>query len=87
MWSAKVNRSGVKRKPDEVWPSLSDQSIKSFHMLKRHTVKGPARLFRILFPNSRAMSDCWVTEEMFKQLMNAPDPKAAWRRYLAVWPD
>jgi hypothetical protein len=33
------------------------------------------------------MSECWVSEEIFKRLQNAPDPKAAWRRHLAVWPD
>jgi hypothetical protein len=33
------------------------------------------------------MSDCWVTEAVFKKLQNAPDPKAAWREYLAVWTD
>lgn len=33
------------------------------------------------------MSDCWVTQEVFERLQNAPNPKEAWRRYLAVWPD
>ena len=33
------------------------------------------------------MSDCWVSEEVFKSLNSAPDPKAAWRKHLAVWPD
>jgi hypothetical protein len=33
------------------------------------------------------MSDCWVSEEVFKKLQSSPDPKSAWRQYLAVWPD
>jgi hypothetical protein len=33
------------------------------------------------------MSDCWVSEAVFKKLQSASDPKAAWRKYLAVWPD
>jgi hypothetical protein len=33
------------------------------------------------------MSDCWVSEEVFRKLQSAEDPKAAWRKFLAVWPD
>jgi hypothetical protein len=33
------------------------------------------------------MSECWVSEEIFKKLQSGPNPKAAWRRYLGVWPD
>jgi hypothetical protein len=33
------------------------------------------------------MSDCWISEEVFKKLQSDPDPKAAWRKFLAVWPD
>jgi hypothetical protein len=73
--------------PSERFPNLSDQSIASFHTLIPHSIRGPARLYRILSPGSRGMSDCWVTEEIFKKLQRAPDPKAAWRRHLAVWPD
>jgi hypothetical protein len=69
------------------WPVLTDQNIKSFHHLAAAEIKGPARLYRILSPNSRAMSDCWISEEVFKAIQNSPDPRAAWRKYLAVWPD
>jgi hypothetical protein len=69
------------------FPHLTDQSILSFHTLTHHAVRGPARLFRILSPSSRGMSECWVSEEVFKRLQSAPDPKEAWRRYLGVWPD
>jgi hypothetical protein len=71
----------------EGWPPLSEANIESFHKLLHAEIKGPARLYRILSPNSRAMSDCWVSEKVFKELQNSPDPRAAWRKYLAVWPD
>lgn len=69
------------------WPKLEDYNVASFHRLAAVEIRGPARLFRVLSPNSRAMSDCWVSEKVFNQLMNASDPRAAWRKYLAVWPD
>jgi hypothetical protein len=71
----------------EGWPQLSRDNIESFHKLGRIEIKGPARLFRVVAPNSRAMSDCWVTEEVFRKLQSAENPRATWRKYLAVWPD
>ena len=85
--SAKYDASGNMRPANEIFPSLSDQSIRSFHTLEAHTIKGPARLYRIIAPNSRGMSECWVSEKIFHQLQNSPNPKEAWRRYLGVWPD
>lgn len=69
------------------WPPLTQQNVESFATLVAGEIKGPARLYRILAPNSRAMSDCWVTEEVFHQLKAQADPRAAWRKHLAVWPD
>lgn len=87
-WSAKIDSKTGKRRPHKnVFPPLTDQSIQSFHRLQRHVVIGPAKLYRILAPNSRAMSDCWVSEAVFNQLQSAPNPKEAWRKHLAVWPD
>lgn len=85
--SAKKDATGARRAHADIFPELSDQSIRSFHTLQAHTIKGPARLYRILAPSSRGMSDCWVTEKVFKELQSAPDPKSAWRKFLAVWPD
>ena len=85
--SAKVDSMGRPRPPADQFPSLSDQSIASFHKLDAHVIRGPARLYRIVSPSSSAMGECWVSEEIFKKLQSSPDPKAAWRRYLAVWPD
>jgi hypothetical protein len=33
------------------------------------------------------MSDCWISEKVFNDIQNSPDPRAAWRKFLAVWPD
>lgn len=74
------------RKNGGTHPDLTEQNIRSFNKLVSDEIKGPARLYRILAPNSRAMSDCWVTEEVFKALNAAPNPKEAWRKHLAVWP-
>jgi len=77
----------VEKKIKEGWPTLSNKNIESFHKLKNIEIKGPARLFRIVSPNSRAMSDCWVSEKIFNDIQNSPDPRTAWRKFLAVWPD
>ena len=80
-------RSVVDAKVKDGWPYLTDGNIQSFHKLASAEIKGPARLYRILSPNSRAMSDCWVSEKVFNDIQNSPDPRAAWRKFLAVWPD
>jgi hypothetical protein len=85
--SAKLDANGMPRADKDIFPALSDTNIKSFNTITKHTIRGPARLYRILSPSSRAMSDCWVSEAVFKKLQGASDPKAAWREYLAVWPD
>lgn len=77
----------VAAKVKEGWPSLTAGNIRSFHTVAHAEIKGPARLYRVLSPNSRAMSDCWVSEKVFNDIQNSPDPRAAWRKFLAVWPD
>jgi hypothetical protein len=77
----------VQRMVTDGWPALTDTNIKSFHKMAAKEVSGPARLYRIIAPNSRAMSDCWISEEVFKRIQSSPDPRAAWRQYLGVWPD
>lgn len=89
-WSqAKVSpmKPIVAAKVKDGWPNLTDGNIRSFHKLASAEIRGPARLYRILSPNSRAMSDCWVSEKVFNDIQNSPDPRAAWRKFLAVWPD
>ena len=77
----------VKKGVANGWPELSAENIESFHKLSQIEIMGPAKLYRVISPNSRAMGDCWVSEEIFKKLQSAEDPRAAWRKYLAVWPD
>lgn len=79
--------NGLRRDKREIFPDLTNQNIASFHTLTAHTVKGPARLYRIISPNSKAMGDCWVSEEVFRKLQSSADPRSAWRKFLAVWPD
>lgn len=80
-------KNRVDDKAAEGWPTLSKRNVESFADMVADEIKGPARLYRILAPNSRAMSDCWVTEEVFKRLQALSEPRAAWRKHLAVWPD
>jgi hypothetical protein len=82
-----ITPSGKPKAQKDIFPSLTDENIRSFHTLTADTIRGPARLYRVLAPNSRGMSDCWVSEEVFRKLQGAADPKSAWRKYLAVWPD
>lgn len=84
--SAKVDSAGKRRPHKDRFPALSDESIESFHTIAPHVIEGPARLYRIIGPSSRAMSDCWVTEAVFNKIQSDPDPKALWRRVLGVWP-
>ncbi len=75
------------RKHDPDYPDLTDGNIRSFHTMAAFEVKGPAKLYRVVSPTNGAMGDCWVPEDVWQKVMSSPDPKAAWRKYLAVWPD
>jgi hypothetical protein len=83
----KLKRPSVDAAVKRGYPPLADKNIASFHNLEAHEVVGPAKLYRVGSPSSGAMGDCWVSEEVFHKLMNSPDPKTAWRKHLAVWPD
>ena len=72
---------------DPAYPTLTETNIKSFHRMAAVEIKGPAKLFRVTSPSNGAMGDCWVPEDVWKKIMGSPDPKAAWRKYSAVWPD
>lgn len=76
----------ISRKKKEGWPDIS-KKISTFHRIEHVEIKGPAKLYRVVSPSNGAMSDCWLDEEVWKQIMSSPDPKAAWRKHLAVWPD
>lgn len=72
---------------DPDYPALTDTNISSFHKMAPVEIKGPTRLYRVVSPSNGAMGDCWIPEDVWNRIMSSPDPKAAWRKYLAVWPD
>lgn len=70
------------------YPRLNDGQIASFtDAMRASTLKGPQRLYRVVSPSNTAASADWMTEEVWQKIMSSPDPKAAWRKYLGVWPD
>jgi len=77
----------VNTKKAEGWPDLDDKNIRSFHKLDAVEIKGPAKLFRVVSPSNTAMGECWIPEDVWNKIQSSPDPKAAWRKYMAVWPD
>ena len=68
------------------WPDVTD-NISSFHKMEAATITGPAKLYRVVSPSNGAMGDCWVSQEVWDMIQKSPDPKAAWRKHLGVWPD
>ncbi|WP_334007360.1 hypothetical protein [Acinetobacter colistiniresistens] len=80
-------RKTVNEMVKDGYPPLADYNIASFSRLSADIITGPARLYRVTSPANGAFGECWVTEEVFVKIKNSPDPKAAWRKYLAVWPD
>lgn len=77
----------MQRKIDPDYPALSDKNITSFHKMTPVEINGPTKIYRVTSPSNGAMGDCWVPEDVWNKIMASPDPKAAWRKYLAVWPD
>lgn len=75
------------RKADPDYPDLTPGNIASFHKMSAWEVKGPAKLYRVVSPTNGAMGDCWLPEDVWQKILASPDPKAAWRKHLAVWPD
>lgn len=71
----------------ELWPDIPDKKIETFHAMAATEIKGPAKLYRVISPGNQAAGDFWMTEEVWNKIQNAPDPKVAWRKYCAVWPD
>jgi hypothetical protein len=70
------------------WPALTEKNVESFvaGAIKAEEIKGPSRIYRVLSPSSRAMSDCWISEAVFKRVDAQGDPRTFWRKNLAVWP-
>lgn len=77
----------IEKRVKEGYPTLNKVNVQSFHHLAALEIKGPAKLYRVTSPSNGAMGDCWMPEDLFQKIMASPDPKAAWRKHFAVWPD
>ncbi len=70
------------------FPKMTDSHIKSFaEGMFADTIKGPAKLYRVVSPSNSGAGADWVSEEVFNTIMKSADSRATWRKYLAVWPD
>jgi hypothetical protein len=78
----------VNEKIEQGYPKIDDDQIKSFaEGMEAVELIGPQRLYRVVSPSGVASANDWVTEAVFNQIKASTDPKAAWRKHLAVWPD
>ena len=70
------------------YPKLNDGEIASFAKgMRKDTLEGPMKLYRIVSPGNFAAKSDWMTEETFNALMReGKKAKSFWRKYLAVWP-
>lgn len=69
------------------YPTLSDDQIRSFAKLRADVLEGPMKLYRVVSPGNFGAGSDWMTEQVFHAIQRSADPKAAWRKNLAVWPD
>jgi len=78
----------VNEKIAQGYPKIDEDQIKSFaNGMEAVVLVGPQRLYRVVSPSGVASAKDWVTEAVFNQIKASTDPKAAWRKHLAVWPD
>lgn len=81
-------RAHVDEMAEKDFPKLTDGQIKSFAQgMRADTIKGPAKLYRVVSPSNSGAGADWMTEEVFDTIMKSSDPKATWRKHLAVWSD
>ena len=78
----------VNEKAAQGYPKINEDQISSFaNGMEAVELVGPQRLYRVVSPSGVASAQDWVTEAVFNQIKAAADPKSAWRKHLAVWPD
>ncbi|MFT4247072.1 MAG: hypothetical protein QM581_03410 [Pseudomonas sp.] len=70
-------------------PELSDEEIRSFASVAGRPVRArPLRngetLYRVVDPTSGTFSTSWMSEDVWKQINAADNPRAAWRGGLGV---
>lgn len=83
-----IEKVNVRAAEKDDFPALFDNQIESFAKgMRRDTIVGPAKLYRVVSPSNMGAGSDWISEEVFNSIMRSPDPKAAWRKHLAVWPD
>ncbi|MET4618573.1 hypothetical protein ABIA71_004182 [Stenotrophomonas sp. 2619] len=71
----------------EGYPALRREQIESFAEIAADVLEGPMKLYRVVSPSNLGAGADWMSEEVFNRIMRSKDPKAEWRKFLAVWPD
>ena len=73
------------KNPDH--PKLQDWVVKTFSQkkggMKAGSIKGPAKLYRVVDPSNEGGGIFWMTEKEFKEIKN----RDQWRERFAVKPD
>ncbi|WP_449467853.1 hypothetical protein [Stenotrophomonas humi] len=77
----------LKKTKEDDYPELDDSAISSFSSITAAQLTGPMKLYRVVSPSNLGASADWMSEEVFNAIRRSPDPKSAWRKQLAVWPD
>lgn len=62
------------------WPKISESNVETFHKIAAVEIKGPAKLYRVVDPESRADGLFWMTEKDFSNLKS----RQQWRTESAV---
>lgn len=85
---ASEERQRVNKRATQDYPDLNNDQIASFAKgMRPDVLKGPMRLYRVVSPSNLAANADWMTEEMFNKLKQASEPRSAWRKFFAVWPN
>lgn len=62
------------------WPTIKSSDVETFHKIAAVEIKGPAKLYRVVDPESRADGLFWMTEKDFSNLKS----RQQWRSECAV---
>lgn len=62
------------------WPEIKPERVETFHRIAATEIKGPAKLYRVVDPDSRADGQFWMTEKDFSNLKT----RQQWRTESAV---
>ena len=70
----------VSRAVNRGWPNIPPDKIPTFHKMYRVEIRGPAKLYRVVDPDSYKAGRYWMREEDFAKL----NSRADWRSECAV---